>query len=136
MERNFEMKKFLNYAALKALSEAIKASSGPDAADDLSTMNLALNACFSYVNSVDVGEAQIQLASIRFEGEEYREMVVRYDTARRRAHEAAIANTRMLNRLASLYGIDKIFTGNDQERLEVADFCLDVTVTLFENRRL
>ena len=69
-----------------------------------------------------------------FEGDEYREMVSRYDRNRHNAHEDAIANVRLVNRLATMYDSEPLFTGDDQERLQVADFCLDVTVQIFQNR--
>ena len=61
-------------------------------------------------------------------------MVTRYDTQRRRAHEAAIASANMLNRISNMYGCQTIYKGSS-DRLEVADFCLEVTVALFQNRR-
>ena len=61
-------------------------------------------------------------------------MLTRYDRTRHDAHEAAIANVRLVNRLAELYSVGPLFTGNDQNRLEVADFALDVVVQIFQNR--
>lgn len=66
----------------------------------------------------------------------YREMITRYDRRRHDAHEEAIANVRLVNRLAEMYGVAQLFTGDDQERLQVADFCLDVTVQIFQNRMM
>ena len=59
---------------------------------------------------------------------------MRYDRNRHNQHEDAIANVRMVNRLAALYDVQPLFTGDDQERLQVADFCLDVVVQVFQNR--
>ncbi len=50
--------------------------------------------------------------------------------------EAAIVNVRLVNRLAQLYGVAPLFTGDDKERLQVADFCLDVVVQIFQNRMM
>ena len=61
-------------------------------------------------------------------------MMTRYDRTRHDAHETAIANVRLVNRLAELYGVGPLFTGNDQNRIEVADFALDVVVQIFQNR--
>ncbi len=133
MRRNTNMKYF-NHAAYLELISRIKANGNEFSEDDLAALDAAMTGVRNYVNTVDAGEQQIQLAALRFEGEEYREMMTRYDMNRRNAHENAIAMTRMLNRIAANYGVDRIFTGNDQERLEVADFCLDVVVTLFEYR--
>ena len=118
------------------LAENVKASTRPDAVEDLEALNDAMTSFRDYVNRVDAGEQQIRLAAVRFEGEEDREMITQYDRRRHDQHEMAIANVRLVNRLAEIYGVTPLFTGNDQERLEVADFCLDVVVKLFQNRMM
>ena len=102
----------------------------------MEALNDAMTSFREYVNKVDAGEQQILLAAVRFEGDEYREMVSRYDRNRHNAHEDAIANVRLVNRLATMYDSEPLFTGDDQERLQVADFCLDVTVQIFQNRMM
>ena len=134
MERNYEGMSFFNYNAYVELADKIKTSGSEDAADDLEALNDAMTSFREYVNKVAAGEQQILLAAVRFEGDEYREMVSRYDRNRHNAHEDAIANVRLVNRLATMYDSEPLFTGDDQERLQVADFCLDVTVQLFQNR--
>ena len=118
------------------LAENVKASTRPDAVEDLEALNDAMTSFRDYVNRVDAGEQQIRLAAVRFEGEEYRELITQYDRRRHDQHEMAIANVRLVNRLAEIYGVTPLFSGNDQERLEVADFCLDVVVKLFQNRMM
>lgn len=134
MERNYEGVSYFDYNAYLGLVDKIKHSDSPDAADDLEALNDAMTSFREYVNKVDAGEQQIKLAAIRFEGDEYREMVSLYDRNRHNAHEDAIANVRLVNRLAELYGVSPLFTGNDTERLQVADFTLDVVIQLFQNR--
>ena len=134
MERNYEGVSYFDYNAYLGLVDKIKHSDSPDAADDLEALNDAMTSFREYVNKVDAGEQQIKLAAIRFEGDEYRKMVSLYDRNRHNAHEDAIANVRLVNRLAELYGVSPLFTGNDTERLQVADFTLDVVIQLFQNR--
>ena len=134
MERNYNGMSFFNHDAYIELAEKIKASGSPDAAEDLEALDDAMTSFREYVVKVDMGEQQIRLAAVRFEGDEYREMLTRYDRTRHDAHEAAIANVRLVNRLAELYSVGPLFTGNDQNRLEVADFALDVVVQIFQNR--
>ncbi len=134
MERNYMDRHFFDHDAYVKLAETIKQSDKDFAAEDLEALNDAMTSFREYVNAVDAGEQQIRLAAIRFEGEEYREMVTRYDRNRHNQHEDAIANCRLVNRLAELYGTPPLFTGDDQNRLEIADFALDVVVELFKNR--
>lgn len=136
MERNFEGMAYFDHNAYIALAETLKRSDSSDAKDDLSALNDAMTSFREYVNRVDAGEQQIRLAAVRFEGQEYRDMISQYDRRRHDQHENAIINVRLVNRLAELYGTPKLFTGNDQERLEIADFCLDVMIQLFQNRMM
>ena len=136
MERNFEGMAYFDHDAYIALAETLKRSDSPDAKDDLSALNDAMTSFREYVNRVDTGEQQIRLAAVRFEGQEYRDMITQYDRRRHDQHENAIINVRLVNRLAELYGTPKLFTGNDQERHEISDFCLDVVIQLFQNRMM
>lgn len=136
MERNYQNMSFFDYGAYVMLVDRIKASESEEAAFHLNVLNDAITSFREYVNRVDAGEQQIRLAAVRFEGEEYREMLSRYDQNRHDQHEAAITNVRVVNRLAGIYGTDPLFTGDDKERLQVADFCLDVVVKIFQNRMM
>ena len=134
MERNYVGVSYFDYDAYLKLADKIKNSNSADSADDLEALNDAMTSFREYVNRVDIGEQQIMLAAVRFEGEEYREMLSRYDRNRHNQHETAIANVRLVNRLAEIYEVSHLFTGDDQDRLAVADFCLDVVVKIFQNR--
>lgn len=136
MERNCMGKRFFDHTAYVELAAKIKAGDSPDAADDLEALNDAMTSFRTYVDKVDAGEQQIRLAAVRFDGEEYREMVSLYDRNRHNQHEDAIVNVRLVNRLAEIYGVPPLFTGNDKNRLEVADFCLDTVIEIFQNRSL
>ena len=123
---------------LNAYNELLKLASDAanngdeDAIEDVATIKKATDSFHGYVNTVDMTETRIKIARFRYESEEYREIVQEADRARRIAHEAAIANASMLNRIAKFYGIkDPIFLGDTTDRYQVADFCLCVTVALF-----
>lgn len=134
MEKNYTGKNFFSLGEYKHLFQVISSSKDEFAREDMDAVDDALTQCRKYVDVVDTTEQQIMLAQVRFDGEEYRDAITRYDTARRRAHESAIASANLLNRMADMYGCQKIYNGSS-DRLEVADFCLEVCVTLFEERR-
>lgn len=134
MERNYIGVSYFNYDAYLKLADKIKSIETPDAAEDLEALDDAMTSFREYVHRVDAGEQQIKLAPIRFQGSELRDMISRYDQSRHDQHEAAIANVRLVNRLAELYGVEPLFTGDDKDRLAVADFTLDVVTKLFKNR--
>lgn len=93
-----------------------------------------VKSCNNYVTAVDAMEVRIKVAQFRFDTAEFQEIVKDLDNQRRRHHEDAIACTNMLNRIAALYKVSPIFTGDISNRYEVADFCLEVTKVIFENR--
>ncbi len=63
-------------------------------------------------------------------------MITQYDRRCHDQHEEAIINVRLVNRLAQIDGVSPLFNGDDQERLQVADFCLDVMIQIFQNRMM
>ena len=128
--------RYFDHEAYITLAEKMKGSDSPEAKDDLEALSDAMTSFREYVNRVDAGEQQIRLAAVRFEGAEYREMITQYDRRRHDQHEEAIINVRLVNRLAQIYGVPPLFNGDDQERLQVADFCLDVMIQIFQNRMM
>lgn len=102
--------------------------------DAMDCVDTAIKAFTSYVKTVADSENHIKLAYCRYEGAELQDIVMRADMARRNCHEAAIANVKILNRVAAMIQVSAIFTGDVSDRYDVADFCQQVTDTLFENR--
>ena len=86
--------------------------------------------CLRYVQTVCNGENLLNTAD-----ETDRDMVGEYDAIRHNAHEDAITSAAVLNRLADRQGIAPLYTGDITDRHQVADFCLEMTAWLFQNRR-
>ncbi len=128
-------KKYLDEAALKALILKITTGTDPDCRDDQDVLESILPSFHAYVDAVVRGETGI-LLNPHAEGQTYREMISRYDQSRHSAHETAIINVRVLNRLADIYGTAPVFKGSSEERHQVAAFCLELDAYLFENRRM
>lgn len=133
MEKNYQNVSYLNY---EAYLELIKRIAAVHEYYHMEALDMSVSAIRNYVEEVDNGEQAIAMAYFKLEGELYRETVSRYDAKRRIAHEAAISSCSMLNRLAKFYSLPNIFTGDTEDRLQVADFCLDVVVTVFKNRKM
>ena len=86
--------------------------------------------CLRYVQTVCNGGNLLNTAD-----ETDRDMVGEYDAIRHNAHEDAITSAAVLNRLADRQGIAPLYTGDITDRHQVADFCLEMTAWLFQNRR-
>ena len=96
----------------------------------------AVNSCAEYVAGVVDMEIKTTLAAKRYEGNDYQEAVMIYDADRSRKHNAAIANIKMMNRIAEAAGMSPIYTGDPDNRIQIAEFCIELTTDMFMNRRL
>ena len=126
----------INANALKELIRRISASNAPDAREDLDIIAKAMESFHEYVNTVVKGETKLLLQGGGLEGQEYRDVISQYDSHRHGVHEKAICDVKLINRLASREGLPSVFTGDDTQRHQVADFCLELDQYLFQNRRM
>ena len=129
-------KKYLNESALKDLIRRLSTSNDPDAREDFDIVTKAMEAFHRYVDTVVTGETKLLLQGSNLDGQEYRDAITQYDGDRHSAHEKAIGDAKLINRLAAREGLPPIFTGDDTQRHQVADFCLELDQYLFQNRRM
>ena len=129
-------KKYLNEAALKDLIRRFSTSNDPYAQEDLDTVEKAMLAFHNYVKTVVDGEMKLLIQGSSLDGQEYRDAITQYDGDRHSAHEKAIGDAKLVNRLAAREGLPPIFTGDDTQRHQVADFCLELDQYFFQNRRM
>jgi len=96
----------------------------------------ALLACLRYV--ADVCEYEFQTSTLHIISDTLarQALLQESENTRHRAHEAAIINVRVLNRLCDCYKVDHVFLGNENERVEIAEFCLELTNAIFSSRKL
>lgn len=127
--------RFLDTEALRMLIHNIMTGIDPESAEDRDALCSILPTFHAYVDSVVRGEMQLLLSETT-EGAAWRETVSWYDETRHGCHETAITNACVLNRLADLYELPPVFTGDAAERHQVAAFCLEMDRWLFENRRM
>ena len=127
---------FFDESALKALIRRFSTSSDPYAREDLDTVEKAMQAFHNYVNTVVDGEMKLLIQGSSLEGQEYRDAITQYDGDRHSTHEKAIGDAKLINRLAAREGLPPIFTGDDTQRHQVADFCLELDQYFFQNRRM
>ena len=130
------MNYFLNYENYLTLIDHINKVKTEESVEDADSIRSAVESFVGYVREVCVSETRTKLAYGQYEGSELRDLVESYDKTRTRAHEAAIANVGMINKIAEFYGVDPVFTGNVHERLEVAAFCMEMTEKIFLDRKI
>ena len=127
---------YLNGTALKDLIHRLSVSNDPDAREDLGSVQDAMKSFHNYVDTVVEGEARLLFRGSGLEGQEYRDAVAQYDEDRHNAHEKAIGDAVLLNRLASRNGLPPVFTGDETQRHQIAEFCLETEQYFFRNRRM
>ena len=113
----------------------LKADPRSDAKDDLALIDDIMASFHRYVGAVVKGELELSMTD-QTDGSLWRETISQYDQSRYSAHELAIQNTRLLNRLAQNYGLKAVYLGDPDQRHQVAAFCLEVDQFFFQNRRI
>lgn len=95
-----------------------------------------LSSSCEYMKRVVVLESVITVGRYNKEGSEYREAVQRLDSSRSEAHNSLIANTKAVNNLCRRYDIPIVFEGNEEKRIEIAEFAQQLADEYFSTRRL
>lgn len=102
----------------------------------LESVKFAIDSCGNYVEAVNAMEAVLTVQRFRLEPDEFREAVSEADKRRRNIHNGLIANVTILNRVCVMAEVEKIFQGDTEDRLAIADFAMEVTTEMFATRKL
>lgn len=102
--------------------------------DMLDIIESDMRALGEYVYAVHMMETALPIIRINYEGQELRDRIEKLDHNRRAHHERAIVGVKRLNRFAEMEGVEKIFSGDINDRYAIADFCMDATVEMFDDR--
>ena len=108
-------------------------------ADDVDVLEIiedTIDVYGNYVAYVYKMESLRTILKIRLEAEEYKNIIEEMDEKRTRIHNAAIAATKVINRLCESNDLSLFFEGNIDDRVAVAEFMRDVVTNVFENRKL
>ena len=93
-----------------------------------------LRSFVDYVNAVYSMETRMAVARFHIDDPaEYRDLVKELDSARRTAHDAAIASINIMDRMCGSVGTEPIY-GGSQERIDIGDFCGHIVSEYFEGR--
>ena len=122
------------YGIYKNLIEVIDNQDEEDRMEFHAILKDALCDCVKYVDTVACIEASMPMIMTSFEGADLRARITALDSERRAAHEAAIAQVAIINRVADMVGVEHLYTGPLEDRYEVGNFCNEVASALFANR--
>jgi carboxylesterase type B len=118
------------------INEFIKVISETEDSECLDMMEDLIESASDYVRRVNVLEIGLMVGKYNKEGAEYREYIERLDKQRSNAHNDLISNVKIINRLCRKNDLPLIYQGNEEERVEVAEFAQQVVEELFNTRRL
>lgn len=105
-----------------------------DDEDVLDIVKNDIQAVGEYVNAVYMMETTIPILRTRFDGQKLRDRIEKLDSNRRFCHDRAIMGVKRLNRFAKMEGLEPIFSGDTDDRYQIADFCRDTMVEIFDGR--
>lgn len=103
-----------------------------DRDDAFNTIAEAFNSFSAYQNTVIRMTAMQPIIYAHCEGEELRDKMTDLDNTRHSAHESAIANLTMLNRICDAYRTERIADIDTKDRYQVADFVGQYCAEVYE----
>ena len=116
------------------INEFINSVSKSNDIDALDLINDVIDSATEYIKRVNNLEAARMTAKITSEPAEYREIIQKLDRLRSSAHNSLIANVKALNRLCRAMGIILIYEGDEEKRIEIAEFARELTDEIFDSR--
>ena len=118
------------------INEFIRVISESNDRECLDLMEDLISSASDYVRRVNVLEIGLMVGKYNKEGSEYREYIEKLDKLRSSAHNALITNVKIINRLCKNNDLPPIYIGNEEDRIQVAEFAKQVVEELFTTRRL
>ena len=103
---------------------------------DIEIVDTVLKDCNDYVLAVANMERSTMMNKFLLEGQDYRDSITALDKYRRACHNSAIVGVKIINKLCNLYDVEAVFDGNIEDRIEVANFCINLINELFEERAI
>lgn len=120
---------------LAELASKINSSESLYKNEDIEIIEQYPNKCAVYIEKVTAMETAINTARFRMEPDEYREYITELDRSRKIIHDALISDTKLLNKICQIYGYPEIFTGNLNDRNEIAEFAKKIVDEFVEKRQ-
>lgn len=118
------------------INEFIRTISESKDRECFNLMDDLISSASDYVRRVNVLEIGLMVGKYNKEGAEYREYIEKLDKQRSNAHNALITNVKIINRLCKNNDLASIYSGNEEDRIQVAEFAQNVVEELFSTRRL
>lgn len=103
-----------------------------DSNDAYEVLESSLFSLVDYQNTVIRMTSMMTIWRARYDGQELRDRITDIDQRRRIAHEHAITNCNILNRVCDAYGVEPIVDIDTSDRYQVADFAGKFCAEVYE----
>lgn len=94
-----------------------------------------LKSCSKYVDLINQQEILVTVDKYALSKEVLLERIKSLDNQRRATHNGIISGLKLINRLCDSNNIDKFYSGDEEDRYQVADFAMELTNNAFVNRK-
>jgi len=118
------------------INEFIRIISKSNDRECLNLMQGVISSASDYVRRLNVLEIGLMVGKYNKEGAEYREYIEKLDKQRSNAYNALITNVKIINKLCKNNDLASIYSGNEEDRIQVAEFAQNVVEELFSTGRL
>lgn len=118
------------------INEFIRIISKSNDRESLNLMQDVISSASDYVRRVNVLEIGLMVGKYNKEGAEYREYIEKLAKQRSNVHNALMTNVKIINRLCKNNDLAYIYSGNEDDRIQVAEFAQNVVEELFSTRTL
>lgn len=118
------------------IKEFIKVISETDDSECLDMMEELIESASDYMRRVNVLEIGVMVGKYNRDGDEYRQYIEKLDKQRNKAHNSLISNVKIINRLCRNHSLPLVYEGNEEAKVEVAEFAQKVVDELFSTRKL
>ncbi|SHK36534.1 Protein of unknown function [Clostridium cavendishii DSM 21758] len=118
------------------INEFISVVSKTDDFECLDIMEELIKSASDYVRRVNVLEIGLMVGKYNKDGDEYRKYVDKLDKQKSNAHSGLISNVKIINRLCRNNNLPLIYEGNEEDKIEVADFAKNVVNELFNIQKI
>lgn len=106
-----------------------------DDKDVLEMIYDSLESMSSYVKAVNSMENTITVLRFKMDPEEYHIRVQELDRNRKIIHDGVISSIKFLNRISNVAHLPLFYSGDVDDRYEVATFAGEVVKEIFDNRQ-
>jgi hypothetical protein len=103
--------------------------------EDITILEEMLNNCGEYIEKVNRMGNAWTVVRYRMDTNNFQEYYSSIDKSRTSIHNDLIIKVKMINRLCKIHSVESIFTGNTDERIEVAEFAMEVVTENFTLRK-